>query len=247
MNQFVAWNGETYQGQPPEGWYLAADGRWWAPGSGPKPPPPAAPPPPPAQAMTTPPAQAMTTTADSSSSGWQVPLIGAILAGAAVSVLLGVYGRVHDPTSETTIQLFFTTTLHMKAWLTTGVLVLVLFQLFAALWMYGRFPVGSTPSWLGPVHRLSGTLVLLVSLPVAYHCLWSLGFDPDPGSGGRRLFHSIVGCVFYGAYVTKVISVRNHKFPSWVLPTIGGFTFGALVLVWLSSSWWFFTTVGVEI
>lgn len=56
MNQYVAWNGETYQGEPPAGWQLAGDGRWWpaeslAAATPPAPagPPPAAPQPAPPQ------------------------------------------------------------------------------------------------------------------------------------------------------------------------------------------------------
>ncbi len=48
---YVAWDGQTYEGTPPEGWYEASDGRWWPIGQGPAapqaPPAPAAPPPPP--------------------------------------------------------------------------------------------------------------------------------------------------------------------------------------------------------
>src|SRR5262245_44130550 len=44
---------------------------------------------------------------------------GAALVGALVALTLGVYGKVHDPASETTIRWFFTTTLHFKAWMTT--------------------------------------------------------------------------------------------------------------------------------
>ena len=40
-----------------------------------------------------------------------VVFAGAVLAGALVAVLAGAYGQVHDPASETTIKLFFTTTL----------------------------------------------------------------------------------------------------------------------------------------
>lgn len=36
---YVAWNGQSYPWPPPEGWYEAADGQWWAPGTGPNPPP----------------------------------------------------------------------------------------------------------------------------------------------------------------------------------------------------------------
>ncbi len=34
---YTAWNGETYQGAPPEGWHLGSDGRWWSPQAGPDP------------------------------------------------------------------------------------------------------------------------------------------------------------------------------------------------------------------
>ncbi len=43
--------------------------------------------------------------------------------------------------------------------------------------MYDKagFPARA-PAWLGDFHRLCGTIASLFSLPVAYHCLSSLGF-----------------------------------------------------------------------
>ena len=175
-----------------------------------------------------------------------VMFVGAVLAGALVAVLAGVYGRVHDPASETTIKLFFSTTLHFKAWVTTAILVLVVGQLFGALWMYGKLPLGHAPEWVGPMHRFAGTLALLLSLPVAYHCLWSLGFNPDGGSG-RRFWHSIFGCVFYGAFFTKVLVVRSKRMPSWALPIVGGVLFTTLIAIWLTSSLWFFRQFGLVV
>ena len=175
-----------------------------------------------------------------------VVFAGAVLAGALVAVLAGVYGQVHDPASETTIKLFFTTTLHFKSWATTAILALVILQLLGALWMYGKLPFGDAPAWVGPMHRLSGTLALLVSLPVAYHCLWSLGFNPDPG-GSRRFWHSLFGCAFYGAFVTKVLVVRSKRMPSWALPIIGGVLFTLLIALWLTSSLWFFRQFGIVV
>ena len=32
---YIGWDGESYPWPPPEGWYEASDGRWWAPGTGP--------------------------------------------------------------------------------------------------------------------------------------------------------------------------------------------------------------------
>ena len=87
----------------------------------------------------------------------------------------------------------------------------------------------------GPAHRIAGSLALLVSLPVAYHCLWSLGFNPDPG-GSRRFWHSVLGCAFYGAFATKVLVVRSRRMPGWALPVVGGLLFTVLVLIWLTSS-----------
>ena len=34
---YVAWNGQSYPWPPPDGWYEASDGRWWADGTGPDP------------------------------------------------------------------------------------------------------------------------------------------------------------------------------------------------------------------
>ena len=43
--------------------------------------------------------------------------------------------------------------------------------------------------WVGPTHRLVGTLTFL-GLPVAYHCLWALGFEDDPDQARRLCTHS---------------------------------------------------------
>ncbi len=168
-----------------------------------------------------------------------------VLAGAAVAVIAGVYGRVHDPTGENIVDLFFSSTANMKAWLATLAVALAVFQLVSALKIYGRLlPGRSTPSWLGDVHRLSGTLAFLATLPVAYHCLWSFGYQ----TGDTRVWvHSLVGCVFYGALTTKVFVVRNHALPGWALPVAGGLVFAVLTAAWATSALWLFTEVGVEL
>ncbi|MGI9659404.1 MAG: DUF6529 family protein [Gaiellaceae bacterium] len=169
----------------------------------------------------------------------------ALLAGGLVAVLAGVYGSVHDPASETTVQWFFSTTLHMKAWMTTLAVIFGLAQVVSALWLYGRLPFGKHPAWLGSIHRSLGSLALLASIPVAYHCLWALGFEGDIGES-RRFWHSVFGCAFYGAFATKVLVVRSRSMPSWALPVVGGALFTILVVVWLTSSLWFFDNIGVE-
>ena len=49
--------------------------------------------------------------------------------------------------------------------------------------------------------------------------------------------------MFYGAFATKVVIVRSRRMPGWALPVAGGILFGALVLIWLTSSLWFFREV----
>ncbi|HEX6312054.1 MAG TPA: DUF6529 family protein [Acidimicrobiia bacterium] len=169
-------------------------------------------------------------------------LAGVVLAGAAVSVALGVYGRVHDPTGEQPYTLFFTATINLKVWFATAALALAALQLLLAARIYGKLGwpwPGDTPAWLGDAHRLVGTIAFLVSLPVAYHCLWALGFQ---STDTRVLVHSLVGCVFYGVFTVKVLSVRADGLPGWLLPIAGGTTFAALVAVWLTSSLWFMTS-----
>jgi hypothetical protein len=130
----------------------------------------------------------------------------------------------------------------MKVWLAVACGALALVQLLTALWMYGRLGVAAPPR-LGLVHRVLGGLALVVSLPVAYHCLWSLGFESDPDQT-RRFVHSIAGCFFYGAFASKVLVVRSRSLPGWALPAAGGALFTSVVVLWLSSALWFFDTVG---
>jgi len=170
---------------------------------------------------------------------WRVA--GLALVGGAVAVALGVYAQAHDPTGETPYKLFFTTTLNLKVWFATVALFFGLVQLFTALRLYGKVGIPATlPPWFGDLHRLSGTLAFAFSLPVAYHCLWALGFHSEDT---RVLAHSLLGCAFYGAFATKVLVVRAKGLPGWALPVAGGLAFTVLVGLWLTSSLWFFTTV----
>jgi hypothetical protein len=161
-----------------------------------------------------------------------------VLIGAALSVTLGVYGREHTPTGHAIITFGFPTLLGMKAWFATGAVTLGLVQALTALWMYGRIRGGPHLRAATFTHRVSGVMVVLLTLPVAFHCLWSLGF----GSYSTRvLLHSLMGCAFYGVFLTKMLAVRSRRLPSWALPLLGGVLFTVLVTIWLTSSLWFFT------
>lgn len=172
--------------------------------------------------------------------------VAAFLVGAAVAVFLGVYGRVHDPTGETVVVLFFHDQITLKAWFATAAALSVVVQVVTALRLYGKVGSGRPPSWLGDVHRLSGTFAFLFTLPVAYHCLWSIGFSADLGIN-RVFVHSLAGCLFYGAFAAKVLVVRSRGLPGWALPVAGGLVFTGLVVAWFTSAFWFFDSQGVAL
>jgi Family of unknown function (DUF6529) len=161
-----------------------------------------------------------------------------VLIGAALSLTLGVYGHEHTPTGRAIITFGFPTLLDMKAWLATGALALAVIQVLTALRIYGRIRVGPTVRAVTATHRASGVVVVLLTLPVAFHCLWSLGFA---SYSPRVLVHSLMGCAFYGVFLTKMLAVRSRRLPSWALPLLGGVLFTVLVAIWMTSSLWFFT------
>lgn len=173
-------------------------------------------------------------------------LVLALLLGAGVAVALGVYGRVHTPSYASLPTFGFTSLAAFKAWLASVVAALALVQLAGALWMYGKLPgAPHAPSWVGPAHRVTGTLTFLVSLPVAAYCLYGIGFAPEPFTN-RTLVHSVAGCVFYGGFVAKVVLVHERRLPGWALPVAGGLLFTAVVALWLTSALWFFHLTGVH-
>jgi hypothetical protein len=146
--------------------------------------------------------------------------------------------------AQHTITLFFKDTLSFKAWMSTLALAFALFQVVSATRIYGRFPYPRVmPSWYGDAHRLSGTLAFACTLPVVFHCLWSLGFATN-WDNPRTVIHSTAGCFFFGLFTAKVLSVRSHKLPGWMLPVLGSLTFVALAVLWATSSLWFFTNKG---
>jgi len=168
-----------------------------------------------------------------------------LLVGAGVAVGLGVYAKTHTPAGRPIFLFGFSGMLQMKTWLSTLALALVLVQLMTALWMWGRLPrAGTAPGWATPVHRWSGSVAFVVTLPVAFHCLWALGFGT---ASPRVIVHSIAGCAFYGAYGAKMLGLRLRGLPGWAVPVLGGTVFGALVSAWLTGALWFFTRTGVPL
>ena len=166
----------------------------------------------------------------------------AVVVGALVAVGLGAFGKLHEPQYFSINLAGFSSGLAVKAWLSTLAMALGLFQMASAFAMYRLIPGGRAPSWIGTAHVWSGRLAVLVSVPVAVHCLYALGFQDY---NNRVLFHSLFGCFFYGAFVTKMLLLTRKGLRPWVIPVAGGLLFFGLVYVWLTSALWFFDTNGI--
>jgi hypothetical protein len=129
-----------------------------------------------------------------------------------------------------------------KAWFATAAIVLALVQITTAARIYGRLQnlVPLPGRIVSRIHRWSGRLAFLCTLPVAFHCIFILGFET---TDWRVALHSVLGSFIYGAFAVKVTFVRNHAYPGWVLPVAGGTLFALLTGLWLSSSLWYFTNI----
>ena len=161
--------------------------------------------------------------------------------GLAVVVAVAVYvvGRMVTPHYST--GLFGRSGIagiRLKAVLATGILGLAVAQLGSALWMYRRLPgAGAAPKPVPALHRLGGTIAVLLSLPVAVHCVLTYGVEL---SSPRVAVHSLAGCFFYGAFAAKLVVVRSRRLPRWALPVAGGLLVTLIVVLWYSAALWYF-------
>jgi hypothetical protein len=166
---------------------------------------------------------------------------------AAISIAIYVAGRSITPDYSGT-ALFgrtATDTLPLKSTLASVVLGLATFQLLSATWIYGRLPaLGSRPDWLPSLHRLAGVAAILVSLPIAYHCMRAYGVQTFDA---RIAVHSIAGCFLYGAFVAKLTIVRSKRLPGWTLPLAGGTLVALVAVLWYTSALWYYNDFSVPL
>jgi hypothetical protein len=163
------------------------------------------------------------------------------LAGCLVALTLGLYGRLHPPTGIAVDIVGFSSPATVKAWLATVAVAFALIQLGSSLVMYGKVPWITAPSWISGLHRWSGRIAFIVTVIVAVHCLYALGFETFDA---RVLVHSIAGCLFFGVITVKMLALTRRGMPGWVLPLLGGLAFALLVLIWFTSAFWFFSIFG---
>jgi hypothetical protein len=97
---------------------------------------------------------------------------------------------------------------------------------------------------LPPLHRLAGVTAILVSLPVAYHCMRAYGVQTFDA---RIAVHSIAGCFVYGAFVAKLTIVRSKRLPGWTLPLAGGLLVTTVAVLWYTSALWSYNDFSVPL
>jgi hypothetical protein len=139
-------------------------------------------------------------------------------------------------------HLFFSDTLHLKAWLTTTALLLAMGQLLTASRIYQVLHFPPEGRFYDLVHRWCGRAAIVLTLPVAYHCIFLLGFGTY---SARAIAHSLLGSFLYGALVSKILIVRSSGLRAWALPAAGIALFCILLGLWLTSALWFFRTFGI--
>lgn len=167
-----------------------------------------------------------------------------IFALVALTVGLLASRTIESPYSTPFFHLFFSNTRHMKVWLSTAAVLLVLSQPLTALRIYGLLHFPPRGRFYNVVHRWIGRTAIVLTLPVAYHCIFMLGFGTE---NTRAYIHSLLGSSVYGVFLAKVLIVRARGFPGWALPIAGGVLFLIILGLWLTSAVWFFRKFGMGI
>src|SRR5215469_14798899 len=124
------------------------------------------------------------------------------LVGCLVALTLGIYGRLHSPTGVAVDVIGFSNGGTVKSVLATGAVVFAVVQVFTSLVMYGKIKWAGAPSWISALHRWSGRIAFILTVPVVVHCVYALGFQTF---SVRVLVHSIAGCLFFGVFTVKML------------------------------------------
>src|SRR4029078_1446249 len=113
-------------------------------------------------------------------------LVRPLLLFASVALVIGFVAVRTDvePYKTPFFRLFFSNTVHMKAWLTTAALLLGLGQLLTAARIYGKLRFSREGPLYPRLHPWSGRAAILLSVPAASHCIFKLVF----GTNDARAF-----------------------------------------------------------
>jgi Family of unknown function (DUF6529) len=129
-----------------------------------------------------------------------------------------------------------------KAWLATAAIALAVVQVLTGARIFGKLEhiVRIPRPHVNRVHRWSGRLAVLLTLPVAFHCIFILGYQT---TSTRVVIHCILGTIVYAVFTVKVFFVHDRLHPRWVLPVVGGTMATVLASLWGTSALWYFTNV----
>jgi hypothetical protein len=129
-----------------------------------------------------------------------------------------------------------------KAWFATAALLLAGVQVLTGARIFGKLEriVPIERPTVNRVHRWSGRLAFLCTLPVAFHCIFILGFRT---TSPRVVAHCVLGSFVYGVFAVKIFFVHDRMHPRWVVPVVGGTMASVLAALWLTSAFWYFTNV----
>jgi hypothetical protein len=136
----------------------------------------------------------------------------------------------------------FSSTIAAKAWFASAAAAFAVVQVTTGARIFGKLQrvVPIPHARVKLIHRWSGRLAILCTLPVAFHCIFILGFRT---TDARVLAHSVVGSLVYGIVAVKIFFVHDRAHPRWVLPVVGGSVFAAIATLWGTGSLWYFTQV----
>ena len=73
----------------------------------------------------------------------------------------------------------FSSTIAAKAWLASAAALLAIVQVSTGARIFGKIKrfVPIPPPYVNRIHRWSGRIAVLLTLPVAFHCIFILGFQ----------------------------------------------------------------------
>lgn len=140
------------------------------------------------------------------------------------------------------MQAVFSSAIAGKVWFATAAAVLALVQVTTGARIFGKLQrvVRIPHDRVKAIHRWSGRAAFVCTLPVAFHCIFILGFK---STDTRVLVHSILGTFVYGVFAVKIFFVHDRSHPRWTLPLVGGTLFTVLISLWSTSAFWYFTHV----
>lgn len=160
----------------------------------------------------------------------------ALLVLAIVAMTIGLVARaMREPYQAADLHAFVSDPFRTRVCLSTVAVLLAMGQLLSASRIRQVLRLPPEGRLSGLVRRRSGRAAVLVTLPVAYHCIFLLGFGIYEG---RTYAYSLLGSLVYGTVLGKVFLVRSSGFRGWALPVAWGALFSILLGLWFLSSFW---------